>query len=80
MGRRQRRRIDASGEVFDEVDNQFSTYQFELRPDQPTDGEVWMLRLQKPTNTTWEDHYVDLRGVPPLLVPAGAPLLVPADD
>jgi hypothetical protein len=39
-----------------------------------------MLQIRKPSDATWEDHFVDLRGVPPLLAPAGAPLLVPAGD
>lgn len=70
--------IDPSGEVFGSVDNQFSMYQFEVRGEQASAGGEWTLVLGAPSNTTWEDHSVDLRGVPPLLVPSGAPLLVPA--
>lgn len=69
--------IGPDGSVFGEVDNQFQTHQFEVELEQPSAGEVWTLRLDPPSASTWEDHYVDLRGVPPLLVPAGAPLLVP---
>jgi len=71
--------LDSAGEVFEEVDNQFQTHQFEVELDQPSEGEVWTLRLSKPSGSTWEDHYVDLRGVPPLLAPAGTTLLVPAE-
>ncbi len=70
--------IDPQGEVFGEVDNQFQTHQFEVELDRPSEGEVWTLRLDRPSGSTWEDHYVDLRGVPPLLAPAGTTLLVPA--
>jgi hypothetical protein len=30
-------------------------------------GEVWSLRLSRPAKLFLEDHYVDLRGIPPLL-------------
>jgi hypothetical protein len=33
----------------------------------PTEDQVWRLQLSKPTGTTYEDNYVDLRGVPPFL-------------
>ncbi len=59
--------IDPQGEVFGEVDNQFQTHQFEVELDPPSQGEVWTLRLEAPSGSTWEDHYVD-----------GTPLLVPA--
>jgi len=43
-------------------------------------GQVWLLQIRKPWDSTRENHFVELRGIPPLLVPAGAPLLVPAGD
>ncbi len=72
--------LDPAGEVFEEVDNQFQTHQFEVELDAPSEGEVWTLQLRRPTDMTWEDHYVDLRGVPPLLAPAGTALLVPVEE
>ncbi|MGD9495547.1 MAG: right-handed parallel beta-helix repeat-containing protein [Armatimonadota bacterium] len=69
--------LNPRGEVFGEVDNQYQTYQFEVELEQPSEGEVWTLRLDRPSDSTWEDHYVDLRGVPPLLSAAGTTLLVP---
>ncbi len=69
--------IDPRGEVFGDVDNQFKMHQFEVRGPQASEGGEWTLQMRAPSDTTWEDHSVDLRGVPPLLVPAGAPLLVP---
>ncbi|MGI5820011.1 MAG: right-handed parallel beta-helix repeat-containing protein [Armatimonadota bacterium] len=74
------RLIDPAGEVFGEVDNQFALHQFHVTPAEPSPGEVWMLQIRKPSDSTWEDHFVELRGIPPLLAPAGAPLLVPARD
>ena len=72
--------IRPTGEVFATVDDLVQTYQFEVELDPPSAGEVWTLRTARPGHTTWEDFYVDLRGIPPLLTPAGAPLLVPAAD
>ena len=69
--------IAPDGEVFGEVDNQFSLHQFEVRLPEPSAGEEWTLVLAQPTATTMEDHSLELRGVPPLVVGAGAPLLVP---
>ncbi len=72
--------LDPAGEVVEEVDNQFQTHQFEVELDQPSEGEVWTLRLSSPSGMTWEDHFVDLRGVPPLLAPAGTALIVPTGE
>lgn len=72
--------IRPTGEVFATVDDLVQTYQFEVELDPPSAGEVWTLRTARPSNTTWEDFYVDLRGIPPLLTPAGASLLAPAAD
>jgi hypothetical protein len=72
--------INPLGETMEEVDNQFQTHQFEVELPDPSEGQVWALQLRKPTATTWEDHYVDLRGVPPLLTPAGIALIVPTQE
>ncbi len=69
--------INPAGDVVDEVDNNIQTHQFEVALDQPSKGEAWTLRLGKPTQIAWEDHYVDLRGVPPVVAPSPEALLVP---
>ena len=69
--------INPFGEVVGEVDNQFEMHQFHVELEQPSAGEIWTLQIRKPSDTTWEDHFLDLRGVPPLVAPAGATLLVP---
>lgn len=33
----------------------------------PAEDQVWRLRLTKPSGTTYEDNFVDLRGIPPFL-------------
>ncbi len=69
--------LTPTGEVFDEVDNQFQLHQFHVELDEPSQGEVWTLQIRKPSAMTWEDYFVDLRGIPAVLAPAGATLLVP---
>ena len=71
--------INQAGELVAEVDNNIQTYQFEVTLEKPSEGEVWTLRLAKPTQITWEDHYVDLRAVPPILAPSRESLLVPVE-
>ena len=70
--------LTPTGEVFEEVDNQFQLHQFEVELDEPGQGEIWTLQIRKPSAMTWEDYFVELRGIPAVLAPAGATLLVPA--
>ncbi len=72
--------INPVGEVVGSVDDQVQTYQFEIELEEPSPGAVWTLRTARPGHTTWEDFYVDLRGIPPLLTPRGAALLAPAGN
>lgn len=69
--------VNPAGKVVQEVDNTAMTHQFEVTLPAPSAGETWSLRLSKPTAMTWEDHYVDLRGVLPLLAPSPEALLIP---
>jgi hypothetical protein len=71
--------INPEGEVVDEVDNTAAAYQFEVEQPADTPGQVWIIRLAKPTASTWEDHYLDLRGVPPIVAPSREALLVPVE-
>ncbi len=72
--------LDPAGEVFGERDNQVGTHQFEVTLDQPSEGQVWTLRLDAPSAVAWEDHYVDIRGVPPILTPVGVAPLKPVNQ
>ena len=69
--------LDPQGKVVGEVDNQLALHQFVATPVSEA-GEVWCLRLERPTKILMEDHFVDLRGVPPLLASSRDPLLIPA--
>ncbi len=69
--------LDPQGKVVGEVDNQLALHQFVATPVSEA-GEVWCLRLERPTKILMEDHFVDLRGVPPLLASSRDSLLIPA--
>ncbi len=69
--------ISPDGEIVEEVDNTAAAYQFEVEQPADTLGRVWVVRIAKPTAMPWEDHYIDLRGVPPILAPSREALLVP---
>ena len=69
--------INPEGKIVDEVDNTAATYQFEIEQPADTPGKVWIIRLARPTASAWEDHYLDLRGVPPIVAPSREALLVP---
>ena len=68
--------INPDGRVVQEVDNAVQTHQFEVALPAASRGEIWMLRLAKPSAMAWEDHSIDLRGIPPLLAPSPEALLV----
>ena len=71
--------ISPDGKIVDEVDNTAATYQFEIEQPADTPGRVWVIRLAKPTAAAWEDHYLDLRGVPPVVAPSREALLAPVE-
>lgn len=71
--------LNPEGEIVGQVDNQYQTHQFEVSGEQALAGGVWTLRLQGPSDLAWDDHSVDLRGIPPLLSAAGTVPLSPAD-
>jgi hypothetical protein len=70
--------LTPTGEVFEEVDNQYEMHQFHVELDEPSQGAIWTLEIRKPSELFYEDHFVDLRGVPPVLAPVGGTLLIPA--
>jgi hypothetical protein len=59
--------VDPRGKVAEERDDVAETQQFEVTLPAGSPGEVWSLRLSKPKRLVMEDHFVDLRGIPPLL-------------
>jgi hypothetical protein len=72
--------LNPAGEVVQQADDIVQTHQFEVLHEAPAvAAEVWCLRLSRPGTIAWEDHAVDLRGIPPLLAPSPEALIVPAE-
>ena len=59
--------LNPQGKVVEERDDVAEMRQFEVARKAGAPGEIWSLRLSKPTRLVMEDHFVDLRGIPPLL-------------
>jgi hypothetical protein len=71
--------INFAGEVVEEVDNTAALHQFHVEQSADTPGHVWVVRITRPSAMAWEDHTIDLRGVPPVLAPSRDALLVPVE-
>jgi len=71
--------INPAGKVVEEVDNTAALYQFQVEQTADSPGQVWIVRMSKPSAMAWEDHAVDLRGVPPILAPSREALLIPVE-
>jgi hypothetical protein len=52
-------------------------HQFEVNRPERSPGETWSLRLSRPSRLVMEDHYVDLRGIPPLVATSRDAVLKP---
>lgn len=68
---------DPAGHKVEEKDNIAQAHQFVAMPSDTSRGEIWSLRLDKPTTGVLEDFHVQLQGIPPLLSPTRAGLLRP---
>lgn len=70
---------NGAGELVEEKDNITRPHLFAIDREVAAAGEVWSLRLSRPSDTHMEDYYVELLGVPPLLASSTEGLLVPAE-
>lgn len=68
---------DPEGKLVEEKDDIAETVQFTTKPRQSDKGEIWSIRLAKPSSTYMEDFIVRLLGVPPVLAPSKEALLRP---
>ncbi|MCX7048781.1 MAG: right-handed parallel beta-helix repeat-containing protein [Candidatus Sumerlaeota bacterium] len=71
--------LDLTGAKIEEKDNIAQACQFLAAPEDAARGEIWSLRLDKPTTGVLEDFFVQLQGIPPLLSPTREGLLKPAN-
>jgi hypothetical protein len=67
--------LDPAGNAVEEKDNIAQAHQFVATPRDTAHGEIWSVRLDKPTTGVLEDFYVQLQGIPPLLSPTREDLL-----
>ncbi len=70
--------FDSSGKNVWSQQNIASPTLFASNNGKSKQGEVWRLTLSKPTNGFFEDHFVQLLGVPSVLSPTRESLLIPA--
>ena len=70
--------FDSAGNKVEEKDNIAQAHQFVAKPKDASQGEIWSLRLDKPTTGVLEDFHVQLQGIPPVLSHTKESLLKPA--
>ena len=68
---------DPTGKTVAEEDNIVQARQFVASPLNAAQGEIWSLRLDKPSGGVLEDFFVQLQGVPPVLAHKKEALLKP---
>ena len=56
-----------SGKTVEEKDNIAEAHQFIGKPNSDSTGEIWSLRLDKPSASAMEDFHVRFQGIPPVL-------------
>ena len=69
--------LDPAGNKVGEQDNISQAHQFVATPKDTTHGEIWGLRLDKPTTGVREDFFVQSQGIPPLISATREDLLRP---
>lgn len=69
--------LNPAGEAVAEKDNIVRTDMLSVELPQPSQGEVWSLRLEKPSAVAMEDYFLEPLGIPPLLAPSRECLLRP---
>lgn len=70
--------IDPAGQTVQEKDNITRTDMLSVELPEGSPGEIWALKLDRPSGVAMEDYHVDLLGVPGLLAPSKAAVLQPA--
>lgn len=68
---------DSDGRTVEEKDSIAEAHQFVAKPKSDSAGEIWSLRLDKPTIGIVEDFHVQLQGIPPVLSHTKESLLKP---
>jgi hypothetical protein len=69
--------IDASGNEIETKDNITQPHVFVVNRDDAKSGEVWKLKIEKPSAISFEDYYIQLLGIPPFISCSREALLMP---
>ncbi len=69
--------INPNGKIVDSIDNISAAYQFDINLNKQHTGQIWKLKLSKPKNSAWEDHFVNIFGIPPILAPSQQAIFIP---
>ncbi|MCC7495589.1 MAG: right-handed parallel beta-helix repeat-containing protein [Fimbriimonadaceae bacterium] len=69
---------NSAGNLVKEYDDITTVAQFEVDLPAPSAGEAWRVVLQKPSHSSMEDFYLELRGIPSLFGATREALLRPA--
>ncbi|OGV53637.1 MAG: hypothetical protein A2X49_06190 [Lentisphaerae bacterium GWF2_52_8] len=68
---------DAEGNLFETQDEISMVHKFVVSRKDASKGEIWSIKTEKSADFYLEDFYIDLIGIPPILSPDKACLLVP---
>jgi hypothetical protein len=69
---------NAAGKVVWEQDQIGASQSYRFDGPPPAQDEIWKVRLSRPTKAVFEDHFLELRGVPPIVSFQPEALLRPA--
>ncbi len=70
---------DPNGKTVEEKDNIAEAHQFVAKPTSESAGEIWSLRLDKPSAIAMRDFHVQFQGIPPVLSHTKESLLKPVN-
>ncbi|MBM3474736.1 MAG: right-handed parallel beta-helix repeat-containing protein [Armatimonadetes bacterium] len=68
---------DSQDQLVGDQDDITQPHQFVVERGATAEGEVWRLHLAKPSGMAMEDFHVQLQGLPPVIAPTKASLLIP---
>jgi hypothetical protein len=71
--------LDASGNGIETKDNITQPYVLITNREDTNSGEIWAIKIEKPSATSFEDYYIQLLGVPPLVSCSKEALLMPVE-
>lgn len=71
--------LDPLGQVIWKQDKITTAEQFVANPTPAQTRQLWRIRITRPSDSVMEDYSIRLQGIPPLLAPSRAMLLIPVE-